>query len=98
LWGIAAWAARRLLTGKLALTRNSLVKFGDFLDSILKLAVSLGQLLGHHVAPTGRAPIHEVCNESDFLTGLKPVLCWWMAFRAHARILTHGKAICSDRL
>jgi hypothetical protein len=93
LWGIAAWATRRLFAKKLALTGNSLVKFGDFLDPVFKLAVPLGQLLRYYIATTGRTPIHEVCGESDFLTGQKLVLCRWTAFGAHARILTHCKAL-----
>jgi hypothetical protein len=92
LWGIAAWAARRLFAKKLALTGNSFVKFGDFLDAVFKLAVPLGQLPRYHIATTGRAPIHEVCSKSDFLTGQKLVLCRLTAFGAHARILTHCKA------
>jgi hypothetical protein len=97
LWGIAASAARRLFAKKLALTGNSLVKFGDFLDPVFKLAVPLGQLPRDYIATTGRAPIHEVCSESDFLTGQKLVLCRWTAFGAHARILTHCKAFAATR-
>jgi hypothetical protein len=92
---IAASAARRLFPKKLALTGNSLVKFGGFLDPVFKLAVPLGQLPRYYIATTGRAPIHKVCSENDFLTGQKLVLCRWTAFRAHARILTHCKVFAA---
>jgi len=47
---IAAWAARRLFASELALTGNSLVRFGDALDPVLELAIPLWQLLGDQVA------------------------------------------------
>jgi hypothetical protein len=39
-----------LFASKLALTCDSLVSFGGALDPILKLAVTLRQLLGYYVA------------------------------------------------
>jgi len=41
-----------LFARKVALTRNSLVRFGHTLDPILEFAVQLGQLLGYHVTAT----------------------------------------------
>jgi hypothetical protein len=93
--GHCGLAARRLFAKKFALTGNSLVKLGDFLDPVFKLAVPLGQLPSYHIATTGRTPIHEVCSESDFLTGQKLVLCRSTAFRAHAWILTHCKVFAA---
>jgi hypothetical protein len=42
IWGTSVWAASGLFTSKLALTRNALVRFGNALDPIFKLAVPLG--------------------------------------------------------
>src|SRR5262249_35004501 len=77
--------AERLFTSKFALARNSLMRFRYVLDPVLKLAVTLGQLPGHHIAATDCASMREACNERNFLTGSKLVLCHHMAFRAHAR-------------
>jgi hypothetical protein len=82
-----------LLTGKLALARNALVRLGNALDPIFKLAVPLGQLLGHHIAALGGAPLRGPCSEPHSLACSKPVLGWWMAFRAHARILTQRQGV-----
>lgn len=82
--GITPRAAERLFSSKLALTGNSLVGFGDALDPILKLTVSRGQLPGHNVAATGRAPVREAWSECNSLAGSKLVLCRRKAFQAHA--------------
>src|SRR5258708_27189520 len=37
IWATTVWAASGLFTSKLALTRNSLVRFGNALDPIFKL-------------------------------------------------------------
>src|SRR6266446_4236330 len=91
IWATTVWAASGLFTGKLALARNALVRFGKALDPIFKLAVPLGQLFGHHIAAFGSAPLHGPCGEPHSLACSKLVLRWWVAFRAHAR-LSHGKA------
>src|SRR5258708_13569574 len=91
IWATTVWAASGLFTSKLALTRNALVRFGNALDPIFKLAVPLGQLFGHHAPAFGGAPLRGPCGEPHSLACSKLVLRLWMAFRAHARILTHGK-------
>jgi hypothetical protein len=73
----------RLFASKLALTGNSLVRFGGALDPVLKLAAPLGQLFYYHVASTACVPVCEVCRESDFLACSKLVLCHLMIFRAY---------------
>ena len=87
-----------LFTSKVALTHHSLVRFGDVLDSVLKLAIPLGQLLGYHVAATGGGAIRDVSNERDSLTSSKLVLCWWTAFRAHLCGPDTRQGVCTDRL
>ena len=59
---------------KLALTRNSLVRFVGALDSILTFAIPLGQQLGYHVAAGDRYPVHVRC-EPDSLAYWKLMLC-----------------------
>src|SRR5258708_14897799 len=95
IWATTVWAASGLFTSKLALTRNSLVRFGNALDPIFKLAIPLGQLLGHHVAALSGTPLRGACSEPYSLPCSKLVLRWWTAFRAHARILTHRKPFSS---
>lgn len=68
----------RLFAGKLAFAGNSLVRFRDALDPILKLAASLGQLPRHHVAGSARVSIREVRRESDSLTRSKLVFCHFL--------------------
>jgi hypothetical protein len=65
--------------------------FGDAFDAVLKLAASLGQLPGYHVAGAGCAPIRRVCSKGDSLTGSKFVFCHLTAFQVHV-FPTHDKA------
>src|SRR5215470_12812079 len=97
IWGTTVWAASGLFASKLALAGNSLVRLGNALDPIFKLAVPLRQSLGHHVAALSGAPLRGACGESDSLACSKLVLRWWMAFRAHEPVLTHGKTSPSRR-
>jgi hypothetical protein len=60
------------------------VRLRDALDPVLKLAASLRQLLGYHVAGTGRSPIHETSGERDSLTDSKLVFRHSATFPRHA--------------
>ena len=76
-----------LFASELALAGYSLVRFGDVLDPVLKLAASFGQLLGYHVADTGRSPSREIRGQRDSLAGSKLVFCHSAAFPAHVVVL-----------
>jgi hypothetical protein len=69
---------------KLALAGYALVRFGNALDPVLKLAAPLRQLLGYDVAGTGGSSIRKTCGERDSLTGSKLVFCHSATFPAHA--------------
>jgi hypothetical protein len=84
----------RPFTSEVALAGYSLVRLGDALDSVLKLAASLGQLLDYHVAGTGRPPNREGCGQRDPLTGLKLMFCHSTSFPAHAGARAHQRASC----
>jgi hypothetical protein len=71
----------RPLVSEFALAGYSFVRFGDALDPVLKLAASLRQLLGYHVAGADRSPIRETCGERDSLTSAKFVFCHQRPFR-----------------
>ena len=60
------------------------MRFRDALYPILKFAASLRQLLGYHVAGTGRSSIRETCGKRDSLTGSKLVFCHSATFPRHA--------------
>src|SRR5215471_9953550 len=87
-----------LFTSKVALAYNSLVRFGDVLDSVLKLAIPLGQALGYHVAATGRIIIRDAADERHSLASSKLVLWWWTAFRAHLDARDTRQGFCTNRI
>jgi hypothetical protein len=49
----------------MALTRNSLVRFGGALFPALTFAVSPGRLLGYHVTGGDRDPVHARCESTS---------------------------------
>ena len=69
--------ARRpsLFASKLTLAYNSLVTFGGASDPILKLAVSLRQLLGYYVAAADCTAVYDVRGKRDSLARAKFMVC-----------------------
>ena len=64
-----------LFARKLVLTCKALVRFGDALDAIFELAITLRELLGHDVAAASGAAIYDVDRERDSLVYTEFMLC-----------------------
>jgi hypothetical protein len=96
-WGGRRGVGLRLFAGEFTLAGYSLVRLRDALDPVLKLAASLRQLLGYHVAGTGRSPIRETCGECYSLAGSKLVFCHSAAFPMHACGPGTPRGLCVHR-
>src|SRR5579871_6722852 len=91
-WGrhALAWTVR-LFARELALAGNALVRFGCFLDPILKFAAPLGQLPRYDVSSATCIPICEVWSKCDLLAGLKLVL--WHVTLLLAYVHRHASSL-----
>jgi len=77
----------KLLSDKIALTRNPLVKLGGPFDSVLWFAVPFRQLLGYDVRATRPLPVENGGCKRNSLADSELVLCHYTAFRFCALVL-----------